>query len=346
MILHEYIKNPFTTDAFFDFESFKTDIRTASRFLDNVVDINNLPLPGLKEQLELKRRHGLGFTGLGTSMNMLNLAYGSEDSLVFTEKVMLMIAQESLIENIVLAKEKGPAPIFKSKKNRELVLKSKYLERLLGSFDEEVALHLKEQIVLYGLRYSHATSIAPTGTMSLTWGNNCSNGIEPSFSDSYMRNIRVAGKKTKVQETVMSYEYNLWKELNGDMKLPDNWRVADDLSIDDHLKVQAIVQKWVDAAVSKTINVPTDCPFDIFKDTYIKGWKMGLKGVTTFRFNPEAFSGVLVRKEDLEETKYVFVLDDNSEMVLSGADEVEYDGETHNAANLFDALKEGLYGDM
>lgn len=346
MILHPYVTNAFSDSVKFDWVTFEEDVRTATRMLDNVVELSNLPLPALTAQLNLKRRHGLGFTGLGTTFNMMRMRYGGKESLEFTDKLMHTIAKISLEENINLAKEKGCAPIFDSSEHRELVIKSKYLERLLNSLGSTRSEELIRGILQHGLRFSHATSIAPTGTMSLTWGNNCSNGLEPSFSNSYMRNIRQPGKKTKVQEEVMSYEYHLWKEQGNGNSTPDWWSVTDDLSVDDHINVQAAVQKWTDAACSKTINVPTDMPFGDFKETYFKGWEAGLKGVTTFRFNPEVFTGVLVRKEDLEKTKYVFITEDKKEILVNGSDDIMYDGELHNAANLFDALKEGLYGDM
>jgi ribonucleoside-diphosphate reductase alpha chain len=144
----------------------------------------------------------------------------------------------------------------------------------------------------------------------------------------------------------MSYEYMLYSQINGDASLPDWWSVTDDLSVKDHINIQASVQKWCDSSVSKTANVPVDYDFSLFKEIYINGWKSGLKGITTFRFNPEVFSGVIVRKEDLENTKYTFILDDGSEVSASGNDTIFYDGEEHNAANLFDALKEKIYGDM
>lgn len=345
MILPPYVMNPFQADCEFDWESFREDVATATRLLDNVVEVNNLPLPEMNEQIRIKRRHGLGFTGLGSLFNMMRMSYGSKESISFADRLSLVIAQETLLTNIQLAKEKGPAPIFEKIEHRHLTMKSDYMVRLLASFGADQAL-IEEDIIKYGLRFSHGTSIAPTGTLSLTWGNNCSNGIEPSFSNAYMRNFRQTGKKTKVQEEVLSYEYWLWKDTYGDRELPDWWRITDDLSVQDHILIQAAVQRWVDSSVSKTANVPTDYPFEDFKEIYIDGWKSGLKGVTTFRFNPEAFSGVLVRKEDLEKTSYVFILEGNEEIIVKGDDQIEYDEEIHNAANLFDALKEGMYGDM
>lgn len=344
MILPPYIQNPFEKDASFNFTALYDDVLIVSRALDNVVEINNLPLKEMQEEIKSKRRHGLGITGLGSALNMLGLKYGSEESIALAERVAFIIAEASLRANISLAKEKGCAPIFEGKAARESVIKSGYLARLLNELKD------KEEIIIdiakYGLRYSHATSIAPTGTMSLTWGNNCSNGIEPVFADSYMRNIREPGKKTKRQDEVMDYAFFLWKEKNKDKKLPGYWSTTEMLEVSDHIRIQAAMQKWCDSSISKTINVPVNYPFEDFKKVYMDGWKAGLKGITTFRFNPDAFSGVLVQKADLENTTYTFTGEDGREYSLKGSDQVEYDGETHNVANLFDALKEGMYGDM
>ena len=344
MVLPAYAKNAFENAASFDFDTFAKDVRIASRLLDNVVEVNNLPLEQMRIEIKNKRRHGMGFTGLGSLLNMLGMPYGSEDSLILLDKISYILAKESLLENISLAKEKGCAPIFTTKEARQLVIKSAYLERLIDTFDNKE--DIIKDILEYGLRYSHATSIAPTGTLSLTWGNNCSNGIEPVFANSYLRNIRDPNKKTKVQEEVFDYAYFLWKEKFGNKKLPAYWRTTDNLDVMDHLKIQATAQKWCDSAISKTINVPSDYPFDKFKDVYLNGWKMGLKGITTYRPNAEIGSGVLTQKHDLENTEYTFTLEDGSEVSLKGSDFVEYDGETHNVANLFDALKEGIYGNM
>lgn len=345
MILTSYVLDPFFLHIDnFDWKQFGSDIRTASRFLDNVVEVNNLPLKKMQEQILAKRRHGLGFTGLGSALNMLCFAYGSSDSLKFAEKISLTIAQESLVANIELAKEKGCAPIFATQEARKAVLESVYLKRLIDSCEN------KEQIIKdileFGLRYSHATCVAPTGTMSITWGNNCSGGIEPEIADSYFRNIRNPNKKTKTQEEVMSYSYFMWKQKNGNKPLPDYWRTVKDLSIMDHLRMQAIVQKWVDSSISKTINIPADYPFEDFKKIYLEGWKLGLKGVTTYRPNASIGAGVLTQKSDLDATTYTFILEDGREVSFLGSEMVEYDGETHNVANLYDALKEGIYGNM
>lgn len=344
MILPAYVNNAFTNEASFDWVQYIQDVRIANRALDNVVEINNLPLKALNDNLQFQRRHGLGFTGLGSALNMLKISYGSKDSIKFAEKIMLTMAQASLLENIDVAAEKGCAPAFATLENRRYFMQSGYMKRLLDTFENKDK--IIAQIETIGIRWSHATSIAPTGTMSLTWGNNCSNGIEPIFANSYLRNIRVQGKKTKIQEEVFDYAYFEWKQKHGDKPVPSYWRTTDNLNIDDHINVQSVVQKWCDASISKTINVPTDYLYDDFKNVYFNAWKNGLKGVTTFRFNPEIVSGVLVQKRDLDNTEYIFILEDGSEVSAKGSDTIMYDGEEHVAANLFDALKDGLYGNM
>ena len=129
-----------------------------------------------------------------------------------------------------------------------------------------------------------------------------------------------------------------------DEQLPEYFVTADDIKPKEHVDIQAAAQRWVDSSISKTANVPTDFNYEEFKDIYMYAYDMGLKGCTTFRFNPEAFQGVLVKEKDLQNTKYTFVLDDGTEVTVRGDEEVEYDGEMHTAANLFDALKEGYYG--
>jgi ribonucleoside-diphosphate reductase alpha chain len=277
-------------------------------------------------------------------MNMMGISYGSGVSVDFAEKIMLVLAQESLFEGIDIAKEKGCAPVFSDPEHRKLFMESGYMKRLLDTFDNKE--QVISDIIEYGVRWSHATSVAPTGTMSLTWGNNCSNGIEPVFANSYLRNIRLAGKKTKTQEEIFDYAFLEWKQKYGDKSLPDYWRTTDNLTIEDHIAIQSVVQKWCDSAISKTINVPSDYPYDKFKGVYFTAWKSGLKGMTTFRFNPEITSGVLVQKADLDKTTYTFIMEDGSEVSVKGSDVISYDGEEHVAANLFDALKEGLYGKM
>jgi len=226
---------------------------------------------------------------------------------------------------------------------------SRYMQRVA-----EYAPELVDALAEEGARFTHHTSIAPTGTISLSLANNVSNGIEPSFAHHYSRNVIREGRKTKEKVSVYSYELLAYRTLvNPDAmpyaqdeaaKLPDYFITAEDISPKEHVDIQAAAQKWVDSSISKTANVPTDFPYEDFKDIYLYAHSKGLKGCTTFRFNPEAFQGVLVKDKDLEKTKYRFVLDDGEVIEVAGNEEVEYDGELHTAANLFDALKEGYYG--
>ena len=218
----------------------------------------------------------------------------------------------------------------------------------------EVAPALVEDLINEGARFTHHSSIAPTGTISLSLANNASNGIEPSFAHHYFRNVIREGKKSKEKVDVFSYELLAYRHLINSSampvteieseQLPEYFTTAEDISPKEHVDIQAAAQLWVDSSISKTANVPTDFPYEEFKDIYLYAYEQGLKGCTTFRFNPEAFQGVLVKEKDLKSTEYTFVLEDGSEVTLKGDEEVEYDGEMHTAANLFDALKEGYYG--
>jgi ribonucleoside-diphosphate reductase alpha chain len=188
----------------------------------------------------------------------------------------------------------------------------------------------------------------------LSLANNASNGIEPSFAHHYSRNVIREGRKSKEKVDVFSFELLAYKELinprampfseNPEEQLPAYFITADDIKPREHVDIQAAAQKWIDSSISKTANVSTDFPYEDFKDIYLYAYARGLKGCTTFRFNPEAFQGVLVKDKDLANTTYRFTLEDGSIIEVKGNEEIEYDGEVHTAANLFDALKEGYYG--
>ena len=202
--------------------------------------------------------------------------------------------------------------------------------------------------------FTHHSSIAPTGTISLSLANNASNGIEPSFAHHYSRNVIREGKKSKEKVDVFSFELLAYRELvnaraipysdKAEEQLPDYFISAEEVSPKQHVDIQAAAQKWIDSSISKTANVPTDFPYEDFKDIYLYAYDNDLKGCTTFRFNPEAFQGVLVKEKDLENTTYRFELEGGEILEVKGNEEIEYDGEMHSAANLYDALKEGYYG--
>ncbi|MBM7062593.1 adenosylcobalamin-dependent ribonucleoside-diphosphate reductase [Pseudomonas sp. UL073] len=373
--LTAFVVEPFGANAHFDWERFREVVRVFTRLLDNVVELNGLPLPAQRDEIFAKRRHGMGFLGLGSTLCMLKLRYGSAQACVFTEEVSREMALTGWQVALELSREKGPAPLLREdfevtasmlEQRPELsadgyrlgdripgrVLHarySRYMQRLAEHAPELVAALAEE-----GARFTHHSSIAPTGTISLSLANNASNGIEPSFAHQYSRNVIRPGRKTKAKVEVLSYELLAYRRLvnasarpdaeSPAQRLPDYFVSADDISPQEHVDIQAAAQKWIDSSISKTANVPTDYPFAQFKDIYRYAWRQGLKGCTTFRFNPAAFQGVLVKQADLENTRYRFELDDGSTVELRGDEEVEYDGETHSAANLFEALKDGYYG--
>ena len=370
-----FVRDAFTDKASFDWEEYKEVVRVFTRMLDNVVEVNGLPLQQQREEIMRKRRHGMGFLGLGSTLTMLKMKYGSGESLQFTDQIARDMAVAGWEVALGLAQEKGPAPIMEERftvtaqmlrqrpemaadgwrVGQEIEGKvlharySRYMQRIAT-----VAPELVEELAEVGARFTHHSSIAPTGTISLSLANNASNGIEPSFAHHYSRNVIREGKKSKEKVDVYSYELLAYRELvnpkampfsdDPEAKLPDYFIAADDISPKEHVDVQAAAQKWVDSSISKTANVPTDYPYEQFKDIYRYAHQQGLKGCTTFRFNPAAFQGVLVKEKDLENTTYRFELEDGSVLEVKGNEEIEYDGETHTAANLFDALKEGYYG--
>jgi ribonucleoside-diphosphate reductase alpha chain len=370
--LTRFVKHPFTDQAFFDWKEYREVVAIFTRMLDNVVEINGLPLQEQRDEIMRKRRHGMGYLGLGSSLTMMKMKYGEEDSLKFTDEVTRVMAEEGWNVGVQLATEKGAAPIMEEKfevtadmlaKRPEMaadgikvgskiagkVLLGKY-SRYMQQFPEG----LRNQIATKGARFTHHSSIAPTGTISLSLANNASNGIEPSFAHHYARNVIREGKKSKEKVDVFSYELLAYRELinskampfseQEDEKLPDYFLDSSTIQAKAHVDIQAASQKWIDSSISKTINVPTDYDFEDFKNIYLYAYDKGLKGCTTFRFNPEAFQGVLVTEKDLENTTYKFTLDDGTELEVKGNEEIEYDGEIHSAANLYDALKEGYYG--
>jgi ribonucleoside-diphosphate reductase alpha chain len=373
--LTRFVKHPFTEAAEFDWEEYREVVRVFTRMLDNVVEVNGLPLEGQRNEILRKRRHGMGFLGLGSTITLMGMKYGSPESVKFTEDVSREMAVAGWEAGLELAREKGSAPIMKEEftVTKEMLRKrpemardgwrpgariagrllhakySRYMQRVA-----QVAPQLVHDLAEVGARFTHHSSIAPTGTISLSLANNASNGIEPSFAHHYFRNVIVPGRKTKEKVNVFSFELLAYRELVNNKafpgatvaaeKLPEYFTVADEVTPKQHVDIQAAAQKWVDSSISKTANVPTDYKYDKFKDIYLYAHEQGLKGCTTFRFNPEAFQGVLVKEADLKNTTYVFTLEDGREIEVKGDEEIEYDGEKHTAANLFDAMKEGYYG--
>jgi ribonucleoside-diphosphate reductase alpha chain len=375
--LTRFVLDPFTDSARFDWDKFREVVRIFTRMLDNVVDINGLPLANQVNEILRKRRHGMGFLGLGSTLALLKIKYGEAESLEFTETVSRELALTGWRVALELAREKGPAPIMDEmftvttdmlRQRPEMatdgfkqgdqvkgsILHSRYSRYMqkIRQLDPDLVADLETG----GARFTHHSSIAPTGTIALSLANNASNGIEPSFAQHYARNIIRPGKKSKQKVDVYSYELLAYRHLinpeamqdaeKAEQQLPDYFISSDDISPRQHVDIQAAAQQWIDSSISKTANVPTDYPYEDFKDIYRYAHAQGLKGCTTFRFNPEAFQGVLVKEKDLENTCYRFVLEDGEVIEVKGNEEIEYDGEIHTAANLYDALKEGYYGKL
>jgi ribonucleoside-diphosphate reductase alpha chain len=370
--LTTFVRDPFTENARFDWAEYKQVVAIFTRMLDNVVEVNGLPLEQQRQEIMRKRRHGMGYLGLGSTLTMLKMPYGSPESLTFTEEVTRVMAETGWEVGVELADEKGPAPIMDEEfevtadmlaKRPEMKkdgiklgdkVKGKVLLGLYSRYMQQFPKKLGKTISEKGVRFTHHSSIAPTGTISLSLGNNASNGIEPSFAHHYSRNVIREGKKSKEKVDVWSYELLAYRELinanampfsdKEEEKLPEYFVDSSTIPAKAHVDIQAAAQKWIDSSISKTINVPTDYPYEDFKDIYFYAYEKGLKGCTTFRFNPEAFQGVLVTEKDLESTTYKFTLEDGTVVEAKGNEEIEYDGEIHTAANLYDALKEGYYG--
>ena len=373
--LTRFVQKPFTAEASFDWDTYKRAVAIFTRMLDNVVEINGLPLEKQRGEIMRKRRHGMGYLGLGSTITMMGMSYGDEDSVAFTEEVTKQMALTGWETGLELAQEKGPAPIMdeefevtghmlrlRPEMKRDGIkegdkLKGKVLHAKYSRYMQKVAEEAPEivqQIAETGCRFTHHSSIAPTGTISLSLANNASNGIEPSFAHHYSRNVIREGKKSKEKVDVFSFELLAYRQMvnpeaepytdDPEKQLPEYFKTADDITPIEHVNIQAAAQKWIDSSISKTANVPTDYPYEDFKDIYLYAYEQGLKGCTTFRFNPEAFQGVLVKEKDLENTTYTFKLEDGTTVEAKGNEMVEYDGELHTAANLYDAIKEGYYG--
>lgn len=278
--LASYVRNPFTAEVSFDFDAMKRVIPVAVRMLDNVLDETQWPLKEQHEESQAKRRIGLGFTALGDALIMLGIRYDSEEGRKFASEVSRVLRDEAYRASIELAKERGAFPLFDAKK---------YLS---SGFAKRLPKDIRKDIEKYGIRNSHLTSIAPTGTISLAFADNASNGIEPAFSWSYTRTKRMADGSKK-DYTVEDHAYRMYRLQGGDTNnLPEAFVSALSMSAQDHLLMVAAVAPFIDAAISKTVNVPEDYPYEDFRELYMDAWKRGLKGITTYR--PSSVRGAVL----------------------------------------------------
>jgi ribonucleoside-diphosphate reductase alpha chain len=243
--------------------------------LDDVLDITHWPLEEQRAEAMQKRRIGLGFTGLGDTLIMLGIKYDTDAGYAMARHIAATMRDAAYRSSIMLAQERGAFPLF----DRDKYLKSEFVKRLPEDIREEIKIH--------GIRNSHLLSIAPTGTISLAFGNNVSGGIEPAFSWHYQRNVRNPdGSKRTVQ--VYDYAHLVYQKLGGDTEnLPESFISAMEISALDHMRMVKTIAPYIDSAISKTVNVPEDYPFEDFKDLYLEAYKGGLKGITTYRPSPE-----------------------------------------------------------
>ncbi len=294
--LTAFVSDAFTPSASFEYNAFCENVTTAIRMLDNVLDATGWPLPQQQKEAQNKRRVGLGYTGLGDVLIMLGLRYDSEEGREFASEMTRQMRDSAYRASIELAKEKGPFPLLDADK----YLESGMAKRLPGD--------IRADIKKFGIRNSHLLSIAPTGTISLAFADNASNGLEPAFSWSYKRMKREADGSKK-EYRVEDHAYRLYRETGGDLtNLPNAFVSALDISANDHMLMQAVIQKYIDASISKTVNVPADYPFEKFKELYIDSYKNGLKGITTYRPNDILGSVLSVdaperpKSQDLDQT--------------------------------------------
>ena len=291
MILTQFVRNPFTQRAYFDRDAFAEAVGNAISLLDRVLDKTQWPLEEQKREAQNKRRVGLGFLGLANAMAMLGIRYGTEESAGFAAEVTQTMRDAAYMASVELAKRDGAFPLFDA---------DQYLAE--GTF----ASHLPEEIQFlireHGIRNSHLLSIAPTGTISLAFGDNASSGIEPTFDLHTYRYVRTGNGEERQLWQADDHALRVLKMVQGEDADTSVIVTAQQLTVDEHLRVMAAVAPYIDSSISKTVNVPREFSYEDFKDIYVKAWKCGLKGITTYRPN-DMVGQVLVSKKDQEEQK-------------------------------------------
>lgn len=324
IILTRFVRQPFGFggEAHFDFDAFTEAVTTQVRALDNVLDVTFWPLDQQRAEAAAKRRIGVGFTGMGNALAMLCLRYDAQDGRDMARRIATCLRDAAYAASVALAQEKGVFPKFDA---------TGYLAT--GTFASRLPATLQAAIRQHGIRNSHLLSIAPTGTVSLAFADNASNGIEPSFSWVYRRKKREADGSTS-EYAVEDHAWRLFRMLGGDMQnLPDYFVSALEMTASSHIAMMQAVQPLVDTAISKTVNVPADCPYDDFKSLYQQAWRARLKGLATYRpnailgsvlevpANPEATSAAAAVTADPMRT----VIESRPKGALSAvAEKVEY----------------------
>lgn len=301
LFLHNFVHNPFKSNAYFNFSRLAEVIPIAVRMLDNIIDINKYPLSHYENYQKNLRTVGLGVTGLADALAMLGYKYNSKEATEFVDTLMESIAICAYTSSIDLSKEKGCFPFF----DAENFVQSGYILKHLFGKNSETWKQIKEDILTYGIRNARLMSIAPTGTLSLTFGNNCSSGIEPIFSLSYDRKVKVGGQDDKDVQTItiQDYAYHLYQQDNKPIS-SNVFVTALDMTVNEHIDMLAAIAKHVDMSVSKTINVPTDYSFEDTKNIYMRCWKEGIKGCTIFRPN-SVRQGILIDNSNKTSTQNI-----------------------------------------
>ena len=300
-----FVTAPFSEKASFDYAAFGSVIDTSVRMLDDVLDATHWPLEQQLNEARAKRRVGLGFTGLGDALIMLRSRYDTAEARAIATKISEFMRDRSYLASVELAKERGPFPLF----NADMYLSG-------GNFASRLPTDVKEQIRKHGIRNSHLLSIAPTGTISLAFADNASNGIEPPFSWTYTRKKRMADGTFK-EYAVEDYAWRYYKHLGGDStKLPDYFVTALEISAEAHKDMVAAVAPYVDTSISKTVNVPEDYPYGEFENLYMAAWKAGLKGLATYRPNAVLGSVLSVESVDKKKPQDVVISDANRRLSI------------------------------
>jgi ribonucleoside-diphosphate reductase alpha chain len=294
IILTKFVQHAFDHggQARFDFEAFAQSVALQVRALDNVLELTHWPLPQQHKEAQAKRRIGVGFTGLGDTLVMLGLPYNAPEGRKMARRIAECMRDAAYIASVELALEKGAFPLFDAKT---------YLAE--GTFASRLPEEIKAQIRQHGIRNSHLLSIAPTGTVSLAFADNASNGIEPAFSWTYTRKKREADG-TRSEYEVQDHAYRLYKALGGDIRqLPPAFVGALEMSAEDHIAMMQAVQPYIDTSISKTVNVAEDYPYEDFKKLYLQAWDARLKGLATYR--PNSILGAVLEVKPAQTQKAV-----------------------------------------
>jgi len=292
LFLHNFIENPFTEDAYLHYDNLQYAIYNAVRFLDNIIDINKFPDNIYENYQKNFRTIGLGITGLSDALVMLNMSYTEDKAIEFVDDLMNFISKSAYRASIDLARENGQFPFL----NRTKFVNSGFIQKHIA-IDSEWK-KIADDILKYGIRNGKMLSIAPTGTLSLTFGNNCSSGLEPIFSLEYNRKVKFGGQSDNDAKivTMCDYAYGLWLDMKDDTKnivTKDKFITAMDMSVDEHIKMLGKIAFHVDMSCSKTINVPSSYSFEDTKLIYSNCHTLGIKGCTIFRPN-EIRQGILI----------------------------------------------------